>query len=110
MTKAVLWDLGGVLLDWDPRYLYRKLFGTDEAAMEDFLARVCTSEWHEQMDLGKPTAQACAELAALYPEHRDLISAWAERNEEMIGGVIAGSVALLAERPGRPSAGPASGR
>ncbi len=94
---AVLWDLGGVLLDWDPRHLYRKLFGDDEAAMDDFLARVCSPQWHARAGLGKATAEACAELAAEHPGQAEMINAWAERNEEMVAGVISGSVEVLAE-------------
>ncbi len=94
---AVLWDLGGVLLDWDPRHLYRKLFGADQAAMDEFLAHVCSPEWHAQQDLGKATAEACAELAAEHPGQAEMINAWAERNEEMVAGVISGSVEVLAE-------------
>jgi 2-haloacid dehalogenase len=97
MVQAVLWDLGGVLLDWDPRHLYRKLFGADAAAMDHFLAHICSPTWHEEQDLGKATAQACAELAAEHPAYADLINAWAERNEEMVNGAISGSVEVLAE-------------
>ena len=50
--RAVVFDLGGVLLDWNPRYLYRKLFDGDDDAMERFLAEVCTMEWHHAHDLG----------------------------------------------------------
>jgi 2-haloacid dehalogenase len=96
-VKAVLFDLGGVFLDWDPRHLYRKLFGDDVAAMEDFLANVCTPAWHAQQDLGRGIAEACGELSATYPGYADLITAWAERNEEMVKGVIDGSVEILAE-------------
>ncbi len=95
-TKAVLWDLGGVLLDWDPRHLYRKLFGADVAAMDDFLAHVCSPAWHAQQDLGRATAEACAELAAEHPGQAEMINAWAERNEEMVAGAIDGSVEVLA--------------
>ncbi len=96
-TKAVLWDLGGVLLDWDPRHLYRKLFGADVAAMDEFLAHVCSPAWHKQQDLGKSTDEACAELAAEHPGQAEMINAWAQRNEEMVAGVIDGSVEVLAE-------------
>ncbi len=95
--KAVLWDLGGVLLQWDPRFLYRKLFGADVDGMEDFLANVCTPSWHAQQDLGRPIAEACAELSLEYPGHAELILAWAERNEEMVNGPVEGSVELLEE-------------
>lgn len=95
--KAVLWDLGGVFLDWDPRYLYRKLFAGDEAAMEHFLANVCTPAWHAEQDLGRSVVEACATLANQHPEHAWLVLAWAQRSEEMIGGVITGTVSLLKE-------------
>jgi 2-haloacid dehalogenase len=98
--KAVLWDVGGVLLQWDPRFLYRKLFGDDVAGMEDFLANVCTSSWHAQQDLGRPIDEACSELSLRYPERAELILAWAERNEEMINGPVEGSVELLEEVAG----------
>ena len=51
--RAVLFDLGGVLVDWNPRHLYRRLF-TDEVAMERFLATVCTQAWNEEQDAGRP--------------------------------------------------------
>ena len=59
---AVVFDLGGVLIDWDPRYLYRTLFD-DEAAMEEFLATVTTQEWNRAQDAGRPWAEAIEELA-----------------------------------------------
>jgi 2-haloacid dehalogenase len=95
--SAVVFDIGGVLLDWDPRYLYRRLFGADEAAMERFLAQVCTPQWHAAQDLGYPVGQACRELAARHPGQADLILAWAEGTEEMIAGPIEGTVELLGE-------------
>jgi 2-haloacid dehalogenase len=95
-TDAVVFDLGGVLLDWNPRYLYRKLFD-DEAEMEMFLRDVCTMEWHAAHDRGVPLAQSCAALAASHPEHAELIRAWGERSEEMIAGPIQGTVEILEE-------------
>jgi 2-haloacid dehalogenase len=91
---AVVFDLGGVLLDWDPRNLYRKLF-TDDERMEFFLREVCTPEWHDAHDRGAPTLASCAELAGRYPEWSNLIGAWAERGEEMVAGPIAASVDVL---------------
>lgn len=95
--KAVLFDLGGVFLDWDPRYLYTKLFGEDVEGMEHFLTDICTTEWHLQMDAGRPISLCCQELAALHPEYADLIIAWGERAEEMTRGIFQGTVDLLAE-------------
>lgn len=95
--KAVLWDVGGVLLEWDPRFLYRKLFGDDVAGMEEFLADVCSPAWHAQQDLGQPILEACTALAAQHPDQAALIMAWAERNEEMVNGPVKGSIELLDE-------------
>jgi 2-haloacid dehalogenase len=99
MTTArsvAIFDLGGVLLEWNPRYLYRKLFSGDEAAMEDFLANVCTTEWNERQDAGRTFAEA---TRALMPRHADklpLIEAWCKRFGEMIPGAIDGTVEVLA--------------
>ncbi len=95
-TKAVVFDLGGVLIDWDPRYLYRKLLA-DEAAVEEFLATVCTPEWNDEQDRGRPFAEGVAELVERHPVHAAAITAYHERWTEMLGGGIAGSVELLAE-------------
>ena len=58
---VVVFDVGGVLLEWDPRHLYRKLFDGDDAAMEHFLSNVCTVEWNECQDAGRTFADAAAE-------------------------------------------------
>ena len=93
---AVIFDIGGVLLDWNPRYLYRQLFD-DEQTMERFLAEVATMEWHEANDRGVPFAETCRDLAARHPEYAEQIWAWGRRSEEMIGGPIDGTVAILGE-------------
>lgn len=95
-VDTVVFDIGGVLLDWDPRYLYRKLIG-DPDELADFLARICTSEWHYAHDLGVPILESCRELAREHPERAALILAWAERGEEMIAGQIDGTVEVLAD-------------
>lgn len=91
---AVLFDLGGVLIDWNPRHLYRKLFD-DEAEMERFLAEVCSPAWNLEQDRGRPWAQAIAELSARHPEKAELIAAYRGRWPEMLNGAIAGTVGLL---------------
>jgi 2-haloacid dehalogenase len=91
---AVVFDIGGVLLDWDPRYLYRKLFD-DEQEMERFLAEVCTLEWHAAHDLGMPFETSCARLATEHPRYADMIWAWGRRSEEMVSGPISGTVEIL---------------
>ena len=94
--STVVFDLGGVLIDWDPRHLYRKLF-RDPAQMEDFLAHICTPDWHYAHDLGEDTRQSCRVLASRHPEQRELIMAWAERNQEMTRGQFDEAVAVLAD-------------
>jgi 2-haloacid dehalogenase len=93
---AIVFDLGGVLIDWDPRHLYRQLFG-DRSEMEDFLARICTPEWHRAHDLGEDITASCERLARLHPGHRDMIMAWAERGDEMAAGQIDETVEVLRE-------------
>jgi 2-haloacid dehalogenase len=93
-VEAVVFDVGGVFLDWDPRHLYRKLFA-DEGEMELFLAEICSPAWHAPHDSGVSTAASCTELACTYPQFSDLIWAWSTRSEEMISGVDAGSVEVL---------------
>jgi 2-haloacid dehalogenase len=95
-TKAVVFDLGGVLIDWDPRHLYRKLLA-DEAAVEEFLATVCTPEWNAELDRGRPFAEGVAQLVERHPEHAAAIAAYHERWPEMVAGDIPGTVEVLAE-------------
>jgi 2-haloacid dehalogenase len=91
---AVVFDIGGVLLDWDPRYLYRQLFD-DEQEMEQFLSEICTLEWHQAHDRGKKFEASCAELASLHPDYAEMIHAWGRRSEEMVAGPIDDSVEIL---------------
>jgi 2-haloacid dehalogenase len=95
--RVVVFDLGGVLIEWNPRYLYRKLFGGDDAAMESFLADVCTVGWNERQDAGRSFADAVAELRPHHPDKLELIEAFGRRFGEMIPGSIDGSVDILAE-------------
>ena len=93
---TVTFDLGGVLIDWDPRYLYRTLFD-DEADMEAFLAEVTTPAWNAEQDAGRPWVDAVDTLAAEFPEHRPLIEAYHRRWAETLGDAIQGTVEVLAE-------------
>jgi 2-haloacid dehalogenase len=92
----VLFDLGGVLIDWDPRRLYRKIF-SDEMRMEQFLTSICTPAWNLELDRGRPFATAVAELVARHPAERESIEAFHTRWIEMIGGPIDHTVRLLEE-------------
>ena len=95
--SAVAFDIGGVLLEWNPRLLYRKLFGADEAAMEQFLAEVCTPEWNARLDAGLPFADAVAELVAAHPDRAPLIEAYHRRWPEMLGDAVPGTVEIMRE-------------
>ncbi len=98
--STVVFDLGGVLVDWDPRYLFRTLLA-DEAAVEKFLAEVCTPAWNAAQDAGRSWADAVAEASAQFPDHAELIAAYDERWWETIGGQIDGTVDVLGDLRGR---------
>jgi 2-haloacid dehalogenase len=100
VPSAVVFDLGGVLIRWDPRNLYRSLFD-DEAEMERFLAEVATHEWNSKQDAGRALAEATEELIAQHPERRELIAAYYERWVEMLGGAIEGTVEIARELKAR---------
>jgi 2-haloacid dehalogenase len=92
----VIFDLGGVLIDWNPRYLYRKILNTEEE-ITWFLENVCTPEWNDKQDGGRSFEEATNELIAKFPDHESAIRAWYGRWQETIGGRIHGTVELLAE-------------
>jgi 2-haloacid dehalogenase len=85
--KTVVFDIGGVLIDWNPRHMYRKIFKNEEE-MEWFLSNICTYEWNVQQDGGKLFSEATAELSARYPEYSDKIALYYGRWEEMLGGEL----------------------
>jgi 2-haloacid dehalogenase len=93
----VVFDFGGVLFDWNPRHLYRRLFDGDDEAMERFLAEVCTSEWNLAQDAGRPWQEAIDSLVAEHPAHEDLIRAFRLRWEETLAGIIDGTLEILRE-------------
>jgi 2-haloacid dehalogenase len=93
---TVVFDLGGVLVDWDPRHLYRELFD-DPEEMEWFLAEVTTAEWNAHQDAGRPWAEGIETLVAEHPERRELIEAFHRRWPEMLAGEIPGTVDVLAD-------------
>ncbi len=97
--RAVAFDLGNVMIYWDPRLLYRKLLPSEEA-VDHFLATVCTSEWNHRLDAGLPLAEGIAERIARFPEHEALIRAYGERFREMMLPMPA-SIALLDELQAR---------
>jgi 2-haloacid dehalogenase len=92
--ESLIFDLGGVLIDWDPRHLYRRLFD-DTSAMEHFLTHVCSPAWNEAQDAGRSWAEGIEELTGQHPEYGPLIRAFYEHWEEMLAGPITGTVELL---------------
>src|SRR4051794_10891774 len=92
---SMVWDLGGVLVDWDPRYLYRRLLPDDE--VERFLDEVGFAAWNFEQDAGRPFADAIAEHGDRFPHRRDLLQTYLDRFPETLGGGIRGSVTLLEE-------------
>jgi 2-haloacid dehalogenase len=90
----IIFDIGMVLIKWDPRHLYRKMFD-DEAKMEWFLANVCTPAWNLEQDRGRPFGDAVKLLTLRHPEYTAEIDAYDKRWAEMIPGVIEGSVDIL---------------
>lgn len=94
--KAVVFDVGHVLYDWDPRFLYEKLIA-DPDRLDWFLENVVTRDWHFQHDAGRPYTETSAELVALYPEERELIEAYGPRWLETIPAPVPGTHALVEE-------------
>lgn len=92
--QTVIFDLGGVLIDWNPRYLYRKLMKS-EVEIEYFLSHVCTPAWNAQQDAGRPFHEGVAVLIKQHPQHRELIEAYHQRWEEMLGDAIWESVEIF---------------
>ncbi len=92
--KAIVFDFGGVLVDWNPRYLYRQLFN-DDAAMENFFHEVGFSEWNAEQDRRRTFAEGVAELADKFPHHADMIQAFDTRWIESVGGEIGETVKIL---------------
>ncbi len=94
MIRNIVFDFGGVLIDWNPRYLYRSVF-SDEAEMERFLAEVCSPEWNMALDAGLPYAQGVHERQQMFPQYAEQLGMYDTRWIETVRGDIPGTVALL---------------
>ncbi len=99
--NTVVFDLGGVLVDWDPRYLLRKVMPGREAEMETLLADVLNHAWNLERDKGDSWAQAMEQNKADYPEWADIFDLYTERWSETLGGSHEGTVAILRELKAR---------
>lgn len=96
MIKNIIFDFGGVLLDWNPRYLYKSYFNNDEE-MEHFLADICNGEWNIRQDAGRPFAEAVKELQAKFPEYAEAIQMYDDDWEKMLKCELPESIDLLKE-------------
>jgi len=94
VIHTILFDLGGVLIDWNPRYVYRDIFKTD-AEMEWFLQHICSNEWNEQQDAGRSLQEGTEVLVAKHPQWEKEIRAYYKRWPEMLGGPIPETVELF---------------
>ena len=94
--ETVIFDLGGVLIDWNPDYVYKTIFN-DETKMREFYEEICTSEWNEEQDAGRGLKEATEELVARFPKEETNIRAYYDRWEEMLKGEIEGTVKVLEE-------------
>ncbi|NUO80440.1 HAD family phosphatase [candidate division KSB1 bacterium] len=101
--QTVIFDLGGVLIDWNPRYLYRKLMQS-EAEIDYFLSNICTFAWNGLQDAGRSFREGTLALQAQHPEHAEMIAAYYGRWEEMLAGAIEENVEIFREvkRTGLP--------
>lgn len=92
---TIIFDLGGVLIDWNPKYVYRDVFDGDEEKVDWFLNNICTSEWNVAHDAGRPLKEGTELLVNQYPEYETWIRLYYDRWPEMLGGAISDSVAIL---------------
>jgi len=92
---TIIFDLGGVLIDWNPEYVYLDVFNGDRKKMQWFFDTICTNDWNENQDAGYPMQKATEERVALFPEHEELIRMFYGRWEDMLGEAIDDTVAIL---------------
>jgi 2-haloacid dehalogenase len=93
--KSIVFDLGGVLIDWNPNYVYEKVFNGDQYKMNWFYENICTMDWNENQDSGYPLSKATEEKVEEFPEFEDIIRMYYGRWEEMLGDQIQGTVDIL---------------
>ena len=101
--KNVIFDLGGVLIDWNPEYVYLDVFNGDREKMKWFFDEICTMDWNENQDAGYPLEKATEERVKLFPEYEEWIRIYYSRWEEMLGNQIDGTVAILKQLIDNPN-------
>ena len=101
--KNVIFDLGGVLIDWNPEYVYLDVFNGDREKMKWFFDEICTMDWNENQDAGYPLEKATEERVKLFPEYEEWIRIYYDRWEEMLGKQIDGTVAILKQLIDNPN-------
>ena len=92
--KNIIFDLGGVLIDWNPHYMYKKIIPNNEERTW-FIDNICTLDWNEKQDGGRTIKEAVDELISIYPEHKENIIVYYDRWEEMLNGPIKGTVDIF---------------
>ncbi|MBT8395148.1 MAG: HAD family phosphatase [Bacteroidia bacterium] len=92
---SIIFDLGGVLIDWNPEYVYLDVFNGDRQKMQWFFDNICTHDWNENQDAGYPMAKATEERVAMFPDHEDLIRMFYGRWDDMLGDSIKETVNIL---------------
>jgi 2-haloacid dehalogenase len=92
---TIIFDLGGVLIDWNPKYVYREVFNGDEEKVDWFLNNICTNDWNMEQDAGRTFKDATEFLIRQYPQYEQWIRVYYDRWEDMLGGPIQDSVLLL---------------
>ncbi|MDO7615977.1 MAG: HAD family hydrolase [Flavobacteriales bacterium] len=101
--KNVIFDLGGVLIDWNPDKVYKDVFNNDSEKMIHFYTKICTQDWNENQDAGYPMAKATEERVALFPEYEKEIRMFYGRWDDMLGDQIQGTVDILKELSDDPN-------
>ncbi|MDY7393829.1 HAD family phosphatase [Aureibaculum sp. 2210JD6-5] len=92
---TIIFDLGGVLIDWNPKYVYREVFNGDEEKVDWFLNEICTMEWNMEHDAGRLLKDGTELLVKQYPQYEEWIRIYYNRWADMLGGPIEDTVALL---------------
>ena len=93
--NSIIFDLGGVLIDWNPEYVYLDVFNGDRQKMQWFFDNICTHDWNENQDAGYPMAKATEERVEMFPEYEELIRMFYGRWDDMLGDSIQDTVSIL---------------